>query len=299
MKHLFAWICLLGSLAGLTVSCSDDEDQSPLAVIDGITATPAPGSITLNWEVTGEVTPKYVEVRYSIPDLEKSYRKQVSQYATSLEVTDLLQKYGTLEFTLQAFNDNNRGGEIHRISAQAEKALPVLGNAQKLALQAASMYTNAPFPTRPFSALIDGDVTTFFHSQWQTEVRLPHYIVVDLGEAVDAFSFRSVNTNRAGDNSWKTVEIYGSDSYDPQAYFDGVAFVHGDEVDLSGAGVVALGTVTDIPGDVSATYTSETITTDRPVRWLWFKVTETTDGTRPFFALAELDIYKYSVVNLE
>lgn len=299
MKNLFAWICLFVSLGGLTVSCSDDNEGSAPVAIDRIEAAPAPGSITLSWEVAGEVAPKFVEIRYTIPDLNKSYRKQVSRYATSLEVDGLLRKYGTLEFTLQAFNDDNRGGEVHRISAQAEKALPVLGNAQKLLLHAENMYTNAPFPTRPFSALIDGDPNTFFHSQWQTEVRLPHYIVVDLGEAVDAFSFRSVNTNRANDNSWKTVEVYGSDSYDPQAYFDGVAFTHGDEVDLSGAGLLSLGTVADIPGDQSATYTSETFTADRPVRWVWFKVTETTDGARPFFALAELDIYKYSVVNLE
>ena len=46
-------------------------------------------------------------------------------------------------------------------------------------------------------------------------VEMPHYLVVDLGEEVSAIKFRSTNTNRANDSSWKTINLYTSDSYNP------------------------------------------------------------------------------------
>ena len=160
------------------------------------------------------------------------------------------------------------------------------------------MYTNAPFTTRPLSALIDGDATTFFHSQWQTPVALPHYIVIDLGQEFSAFSFKSTNSNRAGDRSWKTLNVYGSSSYDPEAFFDGVRLVDGNSVDINEGGTTLLSSYADLPGTVGTIYTSEIISTKTPVRWVWFEVTETTDGIS-YFALAELEIYKYTIMSPE
>lgn len=154
------------------------------------------------------------------------------------------------------------------------------------------------FTTRPLSALIDGDVATFFHSQWQTPVALPHYIVIDLGKEFSAFSFKSTNSNRANDRSWKTLNVYGSTGYDPEAFFDGVKFVDGNSVDISKGGATLLASYTDLPGTVSTIYTSEIVQAKAPVRWVWFEVTETTDGI-PYFALAELEIYKYTIMSPE
>lgn len=299
MKKLLTTIFLCGGLAAL-FSCSNDESGYPLpSDIENIQAVPAPGSIMLSWDIPDDGNLKYVEVTYKIAEINKTYRKQISKFADTLQIDNLLQRYGSIDFTLQTFNPENTGGKVYHVSAQAEKALPTFGETQRLNLNAASMYTNAPFTTRPLSALIDGDLTTFFHSQWQTEVLLPHYIVIDLGEEVEAFGFKSTNTNRDGDNSWKTVEIYGSDSYDPQAYFDGIRFIHGNTIDLSEAGTTLITTLTDLPGAKSASYVSSPISLEKPARWLWFKVTQTTDGVRPFFALAELEIYKYQIVALE
>lgn len=297
MKGLLLIIGLYGGLFGLS-SCSDDENKAPLpSDITNIQATPAPGSIVISWELPEDGNLKYVEIKYEVPALNKAYRKQVSKFANQFVLDNILKKYGVIDFTLQAFNSGEVGGEIHAVSAQAEKALPTFGAAQKIDLTTAEKYTNAPFPTRKIEYLTDGNLTTFFHTQWQTTVSLPHYVVIDLREELDAFSFKSTNTNRAADSSWKTVEIYGSNSYDPTTHFNGVDFVDGTDITL-GEEVIRLATCTNNSNDTGAAYSSEIITTETPIRWVWFKVTETMNDT-PYFAIAEMEIYKYTVVELE
>ena len=150
-------------------------------------------------------------------------------------IDNLLQKYGEIDFTVQVFNRGNTAGPSHQITAQAEKASPTFGTPVKLTLDGKKIWTNAPFPTRPVTALVDGDITNFFHSQWQTTVAMPHYLVIDLGEEVSAIKFRSTNTNRPADSSWKTINLYTSDDYNPAQWFDGVKFINGDSVDISQA----------------------------------------------------------------
>ena len=165
----------------------------------------------------------------------------------------------------------------------------------KLTLDGKKIWTNAPFPTRPVTALVDGDITNFFHSQWQTTVAMPHYLVIDLGEEVSAIKFRSTNTNRPADSSWKTINLYTSDDYNPAQWFDGVKFINGDSVDISQAGTHKETTLTELPDETSEVYNSEIIPLSKPSRYLWFEVTETTKGTS-YFALGELEIYKCSMV---
>ena len=297
-RILFVVICILSGVCGL-MSCSEDGNNYPFpSDITDIKATPGPGSITLSWTLPEDENLKYVEVNYTIPETGKVYRKQISTFASSLLVDNLLHRYGEIDFKIQTYNEGNTGGNVFTISAQAESALPTYSNPEVIPLNVSAMYTNAPFTTRPLSALIDGDVATFFHSQWQTPVALPHYIVIDLGKEFSAFSFKSTNSNRANDRSWKTLNVYGSTGYDPEAFFDGVKFVDGKSVDISKGGATLLASYTDLPGTVSTIYTSEIVQAKAPVRWVWFEVTETTDGI-PYFALAELEIYKYTIMSPE
>ena len=168
----------------------------------------------------------------------------------------------------------------------------------KLELDGKKIWTNAPFPTRPVTALVDGNTAKFFHSQWQTTVEMPHYLVIDLGEEVSAIKFRSTNTNRVNDSSWKTINLYTSDSYNPAEWFDGVQFIDGNSVDISQAGTHKETTLIELPDGVDEVYNSEIIPLSKPSRYLWFEVTETTKGT-PYFALGELEIYQCSMVVLE
>ena len=104
MKKILITICLIGGLAMLW-SCSDDKDSYPVpSDIENLKATPAPGQITLSWTNPADENLYYVQIEYTIGATGKSYRKQVSQYASELVIDNLLQKYGEINFTVQAFN---------------------------------------------------------------------------------------------------------------------------------------------------------------------------------------------------
>lgn len=64
-------------------------------------------------------------------------------------INNLLQKYGEINFTVQAFNRGNTAGhhpsdKLHK----AEKASPTFGTPVKIDLDYKKIWTNAPFPTR-------------------------------------------------------------------------------------------------------------------------------------------------------
>ena len=110
MKKILITICLIGGLAMLW-SCSDDKDSYPVpSDIENLKATPAPGQITLSWTNPADENLYYVQIEYTIGATGKSYRKQVSQYASELVIDNLLQKYGEIDFTVQAFNRGNTQG---------------------------------------------------------------------------------------------------------------------------------------------------------------------------------------------
>ena len=134
MKKILMTICLIGGLAMLW-SCSDDKDSYPVpSDIENLKATPAPGQITLSWTNPADENLYYVQIEYTIGATGKSYRKQVSQYANELVIDNLLQKYGEINFTVQAFNRGNTAGPSHQITAQAEKANPTFGTPVKICL---------------------------------------------------------------------------------------------------------------------------------------------------------------------
>lgn len=100
MKKILITICLIGGLAMLW-SCSDDKDSYPVpSDIENLKATPAPGQITLSWTNPADENLYYVQIEYTIGATGKSYRKQVSQYASELVIDNLLQKYGEINFTV-------------------------------------------------------------------------------------------------------------------------------------------------------------------------------------------------------
>lgn len=306
MKRTLMTICLIGGLAMLW-SCNDDKVSYPVpSDIENLKATPAPGQITLSWTNPADENLYYVQIEYTIEALGKSYTKQVSQYSSEFVLDNIFNKYGEINFTVQAFNRGNMAGPVHQISAQAEKAAPTFGTPEKLTLSADGIWTNAPFPTRKVDFLIDGntDANHFFHSQWSTVVKLPHYLVFDLGEEVDCFQFRLTNNTRtnATDSYPHTINIYASDSYDPEEWFDGKEFIDGDLIDVTKEGGPHMETkVTDLPDGQGDVYTSENIPLSEPFRYLWFEVTEVSgpDGTntdKQYFSLAEFEIFKVPMV---
>lgn len=114
-RILFVVICILSGVCGL-MSCSEDGNNYPFpSDITDIKATPGPGSITLSWTLPEDENLKYVEVNYTIPETGKVYRKQISTFASSLLVDNLLHRYGEIDFKIQTYNEGNTGGNVFTI----------------------------------------------------------------------------------------------------------------------------------------------------------------------------------------
>lgn len=270
--------------AALT-SCSEDVTfaKPESLMTDSIAATPGTGKVTLSWnDLTNTENIYYVQCTYSITDNgeTKNYKKLASKYSKSIEISNLLNRYGAIDFTLQTFNRNNVAGESYTITSQAnpaEKTVYLNGKSKKVALTAASLHTDAQEPSEgPIAGLLDGNVGTFFHSTWSAGVTaMPHYIVVDLGKEMYGVNFKYVTRNSAGaGNHPKDMNIYVSKTFD-------------GSYDVTKA--MLLDELTGLPNGAALTKQSQNYLSGESFRYLWLQVKNTHGGTN-FFAMADLDV---------
>jgi len=62
--------------------------------------------------------------------------------------------------------------------------------------------------------ILDGDVNTYWHSQWGPDVDLPHWLLVDFGKPLNTVKIDLYR--RPGNTDTKTVEIYFGDTPDAE-----------------------------------------------------------------------------------
>jgi hypothetical protein len=82
----------------------------------------------------------------------------------------------------------------------------------------------------PASQAIDGDIDTFWHSEWgDYEAPLPHYLQIDLGAAEEITGFIYTPRQDGQENGWILEwEFYGSDSMsEPGTLIDSGSFASG------------------------------------------------------------------------
>ena len=129
------------------------------------------------------------------------------------------------------------------------------------------------------AALVDGNLTTYFHTRWGgSVVSEPHYIQVDLGEGRNIKDFQFFYTPRSGSPAPTAITVYGSN--------DGVTFTD----------VVA--TITSgLPAHNSGnSYESAEINSSTAYRYLRFTVTQSAGpanaqyGGYYFFGMKEFSI---------
>lgn len=146
------------------------------------------------------------------------------------------------------------------------------------------MSTNAPYlgdkeedRFTSFSVLLDGDVNTYFHSNWAnggaSDDGKNHNITMDLGEGNETSSFQITWTTRyVHDNSPvnapTTVRVEGSN--------DGTKYT-------------LLTTLKDLPTASETNYMSPIITTETAYRWIRIVVTASSSGSK-YFVLSELTL---------
>lgn len=267
------------ALATVTAACQEDEGYVPVSLEQSTLSYKAgAGSVTLFWDIPAEADYKFIRCDYTTPVGDRM--RTASIYSDSLLVDNLLHAYGVIDFHLTTVSEDGTDGSTVTIQAQAdaaEKTVSVIGSTQ-LTLSADGLWTDNQESTEgPLANLVDGDESTYFHMSWSNPTAFPHYIVVDLGKEVSGISFTYVCRDHTNCNNPQEMEVYGSST------FDGVTF---DETAFDAA---LLASLSDLPAEQGASYTSAQYTANEPFRYLWLKVLSEVNGYE-YVALAELTV---------
>lgn len=284
MKKILSYI-LMGIL-GVTAfaSCSDDESYPTPTALDSnsISYEAKPGAVKLKWAIPENANYKYIKVTYTLPDDGKECMRLASVYSDTMLVDNLLKRYGDIVFTLQPCSEDGKGGEAYTITAQADAAEKQIKTVAKnfTFTGDGDAWTDAQEPTEgAIKNMFDGDTNTFFHMQWSgTPAPFPHYVVLDLKEEVNFFSFSYTTRNHGNTHHPASMDILVSKE------------LGGSKPNYTNeTGTTKLITLTDLPTTAKATYDSSKITSDETFRYVWFKITSSVSG-EPYIAFAEFSI---------
>lgn len=285
MKQVYHSLVALATASLLLLGCTK-EDKGPEATnLDpaSITATPGIGRVKLAWAIPPGANYKYVQVSYLHPGSQKQHKRLASVHADTLLVDGLKNLYGPIEFTLQPVTKYGKVGTAHKITATAE-VIPIEARVEKtpIALSADGVWANDPDPNSPpFSVIVDGNNTTFYHGNYRAGRKpLPGYVVVDMKEPLGAFSFSWHNRhNKNIPDNPSEVEVLVSKEFDGQN-FTPEAF-----------SAVSVTTLNNLPRTKDSEFEIEPQFLSDKYRYLWIKVKSITSGT-DFFTVAEIRVNK-------
>ena len=124
------------------------------------------------------------------------------------------------------------------------------------------------------AGLVDGDNSTYMHSNWHSVSTLNDWLDVDLGSGneLSMFAFSEVTRSKVSYDFPKTINIYGSNTKSNAT-----------------SDYTLIATVTDLPQSGGQTWKSDTIKAAEDYRYLRFVVT--TGTNRIYFHMAEFDLY--------
>lgn len=272
MRKLYIIGCLVG-LISLLWACDDDKQGVVPSSASGLRSEAREGAVCLRWKVPADSNYLYLKIQYVHPRNGDLVVKNSSVYNDSLLIDGLLAKDGEYHFMVQTVSaDGTLGGDKLETSC---RPLPVQAvttkYTEKADLTADDLSTNAQEPTQgPLADLVDGNLSSFFHSPWSINVAFPHWIQFDLSEPLETFEFKTWNRN-VGDGYPEWVVVQGSN--------DGVTW--DDLLELDG----------EIPTKPKAEYISPVITAEKAYSKLRYTV-KRSYGNLDYFHLAEFELYK-------
>ncbi len=160
-------------------------------------------------------------------------------------------------------------------------------NAKMGLIKEASKFTsNAVEPSEGSLAnLLDGDYSTFFHSQWSgTGPAEDHYLQAEIEEPVDEFIIYFMKRSQNNNNRPTEIDITAGD----------------DELSLTDAGVITEG----LPTDAAITYyVSEPIALDKAYKYIRFTIPHTNNEAgnngHAFFTFSEFNLFPVNDVVTE
>lgn len=152
-----------------------------------------------------------------------------------------------------------------------EKSFMLYGIFNHVPLSNEMLVTNAQeWHEGPIENLIDANPTSYFHSAYTYYVPDPHFIQINLKNAVTQFRFNYVNRNN-GNGKPQDVQILVSND-------------NNEWMELT--------RINNLPAGPATSYSSELFTTKQPFKYFRYVVLRTNDGPAPtFFSLAEISLY--------
>lgn len=278
IKNIIHWL-MAATLAFSICACSEDGTAPTSLDESTLTTQSGPGTVTIYWNIPEAANYHYVRITYSTPD-DGACMKSASIYSNSILIDNLLARYGAIDFAVCTVSRDGTEGNTYHISAQAEpaeKIIEIVGE-NPVTLSADGLYTDSQESSEgPIANLIDGNTSTYFHMSWSAPTPFPHYIVVDTQKELSSFKFAYTTRNNANNDNPKTMNVYGSSSFD--GTYDTAA---------NGATLIAALDDSVLPSGVTS-YTSGNYITEGSYRYIWFEVTSSYSGSN-WIALAELSI---------
>ena len=173
--------------------------------------------------------------------------------------------------------------ETKKVSLENKFAALKAGAYKPMALQtsdetaAGYLWSNAPDQQEGLHPeyMLDGDVNTFFHSDWHGVVNDPHYLEVDMGEGQSISEFSLSYTRRMNNNNNRATEIIIEGSND-------------------GENFTAIRTLTEAEDGLPTvagndSYTSPMISCGAAYRYIRFTISKVNNGTI-FFTFSEFGL---------
>ena len=145
----------------------------------------------------------------------------------------------------------------------------------KYPLTASMLSTNAKEPSEgSLEALLDGDVTSYFHSAWSVSIADKHYVQVAIPDNLTSFWFSYTNRQANGNAAlaWFDVQISS----------DGQNFTKLKDFAWDADG---------LPGGAAGVYESPALTSQTPFRYIRFTMTGNNWTGGNFFVWSEFSLY--------
>ena len=189
------------------------------------------------------------------------------------------------DYSVWQFVDETQKWAVEDAKLELKAAINEVGAGafEKLALQtedataAGYLWSNAPDQAEGLHPeyMLDGDVNTFFHSDWHNVVTDPHYLEVDMGEGKSISEFSLSYTRRMNNNNNRATEIIIEGSND-------------------GENFTAIRTLTEAEDGLPTlagndSYTSPLINCGAEYRYIRFTISKVNNGTI-FFTFSEFGL---------
>lgn len=281
MKYMMAAACFLACTA-----C--DDKLEPFETV-GSTAAPAtisasavqsealPGEIRLAWTAP-EGDFAYMQIKYHDPLTDEDVCKIVSKGTTELLVENTRARFGEYVFYLQTFNAAHEGGEVTVVKAKSGAAPSTTTEKTRTKVNVVVDQLSCNYPDSQegyFSALVDGDLSNFFHTNWHSPQNpLPHYIQIDFNEEHEDFAFE-----------YYTRDTSNTDGYPTSAEL---------QISTDGETWETVTVLSGLPATRATRYASTFVTPGKKFKYFRFNVTSSSQN-KNYFHIAEITFYDVEV----